>query len=98
MSRIQKQRSGQRILRMDIIYKRKVNKVKPVDLNKLNNSIPGESKSWREDMIREEMKNINPDSNNLYTKWLIPKFFKIIKGSRLTPKRIEKLIVKFITP
>jgi hypothetical protein len=83
---------------MDIIYKRKAEKVKPVDLDKLNNSIPRESKSWREDMIRKEMKNVDPDPDDSYAKWLIPKFSKIAKGSRLTPERIEKLIVRFITP
>jgi hypothetical protein len=49
-------------------------------------------------MIREKMKNIDLDLDDLYAKWLIPKFFKIIKGSRLTPERIEKLIIKSITP
>jgi hypothetical protein len=44
------------------------------------------------------MKNMNPDLDDSYTKWLIPKFSKIAKNSRLTPKRIEKLIVGFITP
>jgi hypothetical protein len=53
---------------MDIIYKRKVNKVKPMNLDKLDNSIFRGSKSWREDMIREKMKNVNPDSDNLYAK------------------------------
>jgi hypothetical protein len=48
-------------------------------------------------MIREEMKNINPDLDDLYAKWLILKFFKIVKGSRLIPERIEKLIIRFIT-
>jgi hypothetical protein len=82
---------------MDIIYKRKAEKVKPVDLDELDGSIPGGSKFWREDMIREEMKNVDSDLDDLYAKWLIPKFSKIAKGSRLTPERIEKLIVGFIT-
>jgi hypothetical protein len=82
---------------MDTIYKRKADKIKPVDLDKSDNSIPGESKSWRENIIREEMKNVNPDSDDLYAKWLISKFFKITKGSRLIPERIEKLIVRSIT-
>jgi hypothetical protein len=53
---------------MDTIYKRKINKVKPVDSDKLNNNIPEGSKSWREDMIRKEMKNMDPDSDDLYAK------------------------------
>jgi hypothetical protein len=68
-----------------------------VDSDKLNSNISEESKSWRENMIREKMKNVDLDLNDLYAKWLISKFFKIIKDSRLTPERIEKLIVRFIT-
>jgi hypothetical protein len=48
-------------------------------------------------MIREKIKNMNLNPNNLYAKWLIPKFSKIIKNNHLIPERIEKLIVKFIT-
>jgi hypothetical protein len=49
-------------------------------------------------MIREKMKNMDPDSNDSYAKWLIPKFSKIAKNNRLIPERIKKLIVRFITP
>jgi hypothetical protein len=68
MFKIQKQRGGQRILRINTIYKRKVNKVKPVDSDKLDSNISGRFKSWREDMIRKKMKNVNPDSDDLYAK------------------------------
>jgi hypothetical protein len=53
---------------MDTIYKRKINKVKPVDSDKLNNNIPEKSKSWRENIIREKIKNMDPDLNDLYAK------------------------------
>jgi hypothetical protein len=48
-------------------------------------------------MIREEIKNVDPNLDDLYAKWLISKFSKIAKSSRLIPERIEKLIVRFIT-
>jgi hypothetical protein len=48
-------------------------------------------------MIREKLKNVNLNLDDLYAKWLIPKFFKIVKDSRLIPERIEKLIIRFIT-
>jgi hypothetical protein len=47
-----------------------------VDSDKLNSNIPEEFKSWRENIIREKIKNVDPDLNDLYAKWLIPKFFK----------------------
>ena len=65
--------------------------------DKLNNSISKESKFWRENMIREEIKNVNLNLDDLYAKQLIPKFFKIVKNNRIIPERIEKLIVGFIT-
>jgi hypothetical protein len=68
MPKIQKQQNSQRILRIDIIYKRKVNKIKPMDSNESDNNTPEKSKSWREDIIRKKIKNINPDPDNLYTK------------------------------
>jgi hypothetical protein len=74
---------------MNTIYKRKADKVKSINLDKLDSSIPKGSKFWREDMIREEMKNVDLDLNNLYAKWLIPKFSKIVKDNRLIPERIE---------
>jgi hypothetical protein len=48
-------------------------------------------------MIRKKKKNVDPDLDDSYAKWLIFKFFKIVKDNRLIPERIEKLIVKFIT-
>jgi hypothetical protein len=39
-----------------------------VDLDKSDNNIPGESKSWRENIIRKEMKNVDPDLDDLYAK------------------------------
>jgi hypothetical protein len=53
---------------MDTIYKRKVNKVKPVDLDELDSNIPGKSKFWRENIIREKIKNVKLDLDDLYAK------------------------------
>jgi hypothetical protein len=41
---------------MNIIYERKIDKVKPIDLDKSNGSIFKGFKFWRENMIREEKK------------------------------------------
>jgi hypothetical protein len=40
---------------------------------------------------------MNLNSDDLYAKWLILKFSKIVKDNRLILERIEKLIVRFIT-
>jgi hypothetical protein len=51
MFKIQRQRGGQRILRINTIYKRKADKVKPINSDKSDNNISGRSKSWRENII-----------------------------------------------
>ena len=38
-----------------------------MDSDKSDNNTPKESKFWREDMIREKMKNMTPDPNDPYT-------------------------------
>jgi hypothetical protein len=53
---------------MDTIYKRKVNKVKPVNSDESNNNISKKSKSWREDIIRKKIKNVDLDPDDLYAK------------------------------
>jgi hypothetical protein len=68
-----------------------------VNSDKSDSSIFKEFKFWQENIIRKEMKNVDLDLNDLYAKWLISKFFKIVKGNRLISERIEKLIVRFIT-
>jgi hypothetical protein len=39
-----------------------------MDLNKLDSNTLRESKFWRENMIREKIKNVNPDLDDLYAK------------------------------
>jgi hypothetical protein len=88
---------NERVVQVDILYKRKADKVQLVDLDKFDGSVPGGSIFWREEMIKKELKNLPSAERGSYPQWLIPKFSKIEKGSRLTPERIEKLIVKNIT-
>jgi hypothetical protein len=83
---------------VDTLYKRKADKVQPVNLNKSDKNVPGGSIFWREEIIKKELKDFPSAERGSYPQWLIPKFSKIEKGNRLTPERIEKLIVKNIIP
>ena len=97
MFEILKQGGVPRAARVNTLYKRKADKVRSVDTDESDGTAPGGSKTWREDMLRKKRRTKSPDKEDLYAEWLIPKFSKIFKGSRLTPERIKKLIMRFIT-
>ena len=77
--------------RVDGAYKRKSQKVQPVDLSLSDGSKPDGSDTWRLDAIKRETPILDPTDK--YTHWLIPKFTPIAKGARLTPERLGKMII-----
>ena len=80
-------------------YKRKAEKVKPVDYDKSDGSKPSSSRKWKEDAIREAERKGLHVPREPQDRWFIPKFSSIEKGIRLTPERIEKMkIGEFLTP
>jgi hypothetical protein len=42
---------------VDTFYKRKADKVQPVDSDKSDGSVPGGSIFWREEIIKRELEN-----------------------------------------
>jgi len=70
------------------LYKKKADKVKPVDLPHPGGMKPEGTKNWRMRAISKEF--YQPGK---YSGWIIPKFSSIKRGSRLTPERLEKLRV-----
>ena len=80
-------------------YKKKADKVKPVDHDQSDGSRPTFSRKWKEDAIREAEEKGLHLPREPHDRWFIPKFSSIKKGSRLTPERITKLqIGDFLTP
>ena len=79
--------------RVGAAYKRKADKVQPVDTCISDGSIPGGSKSWREEVMKEERYQ-----QTKYPEWLTPKFSTIPRGQRLTLERISKIIVGDLSP
>ena len=77
--------------RIDGAYKRKSQKVQPVDQNIPDGSRPDGSDAWRLDAIKREIPILDPTDK--YTHWLIPKFTPIAKGARLTPEWLGKMII-----
>ena len=81
-----------RYVRVYTAYKRKADKVRPVDTDKSDGAIPGGKEDWKAEILEQEAK-IQTDPNRPYKEWLIPKFSDIPRGSRLTPERLGKMIV-----
>ncbi len=77
--------------RVDGAYKRKSQKIQPVDQKLLDGSKPDESVTWSVNAMKNEMPIHDP--TNKYTHWLIPEFKPIAKRAKLTPERLVKLII-----
>lgn len=71
-------------------YKRKDQKVRPVDAPLPDGSAPC-SGSWQAEIIKEETKRYVKDPEDKYADWLIPKFSGLAKGARLTPERLQRM-------
>ncbi len=71
---------------INTLYKKKADKIKPVDLPHPGGIKPEGALNWRTKAISQEI--YQPGK---YAGWIIPKFSSIKKGSRLTPERLEKL-------
>ena len=70
------------------LYKKKADKVKPVNLPHKGGLKPEGREDWRKRAMAKEV--YVPGK---YSGWIIPKFSAIRKGTRLTSERIEKLNV-----
>ena len=74
---------------INTLYKRKKDKVKPVNRPHKEGLKPEGVENWKEQITVYKSDDSNK-SGSQYP-WLIPKFSNIERGRRLTPERIEKL-------
>ena len=85
--------------RVRTMYKRKKDKVRPVDVSQSDGSKPGGTEDWHEKAVEEERRSGYNMPRAKYDQYLTPKFSDIPRGSRLTPERIETLkIGEDVTP
>ena len=73
------------------MYKRKAQKVRPVDSSDSDKTFPGGGARWKESVIRSEVQQISKDGQGSYASLLIPKFGSIGRGSRLTDTRVAAM-------
>lgn len=75
---------------MATAYKRVAKKVKPVNTDQSDDSIPEGILNWKAKVMKKE-KGLS--KNDKFPDYLIPKFFTIPRGSKLIPERLKTLII-----
>jgi hypothetical protein len=78
--------------RLNTLYKRKADKVRPVDTDQQDGSTPGGLPDWRARAQARERSNLSSRSYR-FSEWISPRLAKFSRGQRLTADRIEKLVV-----
>jgi hypothetical protein len=78
--------------RVATAYKRKADKVKPVDTAESDGSTPGGDPEWRKKVMAKEV--YQPTK---YSKYLLGKFSKVRRGSRVTPERVAAMGIDFLS-
>lgn len=86
-------RGGKSAFELCTLYKRKADKVRPVDSDQSDGCAPGGDESWKTNVLKEEALKTANRPKGKYDHWLTPKFSDIATGSRLTPERAEKMLV-----
>ncbi len=73
------------------IYKKKTEKIQPVNSSNSDGSTLDGNKNWKKRAIQQERFTVEVGAK--YKDLLIPKFSDLAKRSRLTPERLQKMIV-----
>ena len=87
-------RSNDQCVHVNTAYKRKADKIRPVDLGESTGEGPGGLSNWWDVMWEHKMQypeRIETDPPHRYDKYIIPRFSQLARGARLTPERIERL-------
>ena len=81
---------GSREVQVATAYKRKAQKVRPVDRPQGDGSRPGGDANWKDKLFEEARLRMQKGP---FDHWLTPKFSEVSRGCRLTPERVRKLII-----
>jgi len=79
-------------------YKRKADKVRPVNSSAPDRTVMGGIMEWREVALRRQKASIRGLPLGPYDHFLEPRYTKLARGARLKPERLERMIVGDIQP
>ena len=79
--------------RVFTLYKRKADKVLPVSTSQTDGSVPGGLNDWRERALAREQAAGLYSAPYRYNQWILPRFATFKRGTRLTPERLERLLI-----
>lgn len=75
------------------LYKRKADKVRPVDTKDTDGSAPGGLLDWRARAIQRERATGIGRTKYKYDKYIQPRHAQFARGTRLTPDRLDKMLI-----
>ncbi|KAL9588783.1 MAG: hypothetical protein Q9203_002419 [Teloschistes exilis] len=81
-----------RKVRVSTMYKRKAQKVRPVNAAIQDGSTPGGLADWKAGVLKAMPADYRDPTCARYDHWLVPKFTPIARGARLTPERLERIV------
>src|ERR1700761_7179949 len=86
-------RSGRREARVNTLYKRKADKVNPVDADLRDGSTPGGLPDWRARAQAREKAEGFEGRPYRFSSWIHGRRAQFPRGQRLTQERLEKLVI-----
>jgi hypothetical protein len=84
---------GNVFAKVNTLYKRKADKVRTVPLGTKDGEKPGGLEDWQEVCLARYHAKPAPDEASNFDRFLRPRITGFARGSRLTPERLERLIV-----
>jgi hypothetical protein len=79
---------------VNTLYKKKADKVRPLDTALRDGSMPDGNPNWREDILQEQRRSLNPSRvPGAFDHLFEPRYWKKPRGCRITPERWEKMVI-----
>ena len=91
-------KARQKAMSIATAYKRKSDKVRPVNSSALDRTVLGGIMEWRDVALHRQKASIQGLPLGPYDHFLEPRYTKLARGARLKPERLERMIVGDIQP
>lgn len=73
---------------LNTLYKKKADKIRPLDTALQDGSMPDRNPNWREDILAEQQRSLNPvQVPGPYDHLFEPRYWQALRGCRITPEQ-----------